>query len=115
MGNYNLLKLLKFDFVTSLFGPMPGMGGYFLRKIIFPSLFKAVGKGSVFGKSVTLRHTQKVQIGKSCIVDEYCSLSAQGDEKSGIALGNEVLLGRGTVLSTRNGTIEVGDFSNHPW
>ena len=39
-------------------------------------------------------------------------LSAQGDEHSAITLGNEVLLGRGTVLSTRNGTISIGDYSN---
>ncbi|HOY45735.1 MAG TPA: acyltransferase, partial [bacterium] len=38
--------------------------------------------------------------------------SAQGDEQSGITLGEEVLLGRGTVLGTRNGTIEIGDYSN---
>lgn len=112
MGSYSLPRLIKFDFVTSLLGPWPGMAGYFLRKIFFPTLFKRVGKGTVFGRSLTLRHTHKISIGRACVIDEYCVLSAQGDENSGIILGNEVLLGRGTVLSTRNGTVEIGDFSN---
>lgn len=112
MGNYSLAKLLKFELITFLFGPMPGILGYFLRKVMYPILFKKVGKGTVFGRSMTLRHTHKISIGRSCVIDEYCMLSAQGDETSGINLGNEVLLGRGTVLGTRNGTIEIGDFSN---
>ena len=112
MGTYSLAALIKFDVLTSLFGPMPGIGGYFMRKVLFPLLFNSVGKGTIFGRSITLRHTHKITIGRGCVLDEYCALSAQGDENSAIRLGNQVLLGRGTVLSTRNGTIEIGDFSN---
>jgi uncharacterized protein (TIRG00374 family) len=112
MGNNSLIKLIKFDIITSLLGSMPGIGGYFLRKVFFKSLFSSVGKGTVFGKSVSFKHTHKIEIGCSCVIDEYCAISAQGDNDSKITLGNEVLLGRGTVLSTRNGNIEVGDFSN---
>ena len=112
MGTSSLWKLLKFEFVTFFFGPMPGVVGYFFRQIFYPLLFKAVGKGTAWGRNITLRHAHKISVGKRCVVDEYCMLSAQGDDSSGIALGNEVLLGRGTVVSTRNGTIEIGDFSN---
>jgi len=112
MGNYSLWLLLKFELLTSSLGPMPGIIGYFFRQIFYRFVFKKLGKGTVFGRSVSLRHTGKIAIGKRCVIDEYCMLSAQGNDQSGITLGNEVLLGRGTVLSTRNGTIEIGDYSN---
>ncbi|MBD3374899.1 flippase-like domain-containing protein [candidate division KSB1 bacterium] len=111
-GPVSWFTFIKFDLLTSLFAFWPGMVGYILRQLFYPFLFKHTGKGVAFGKSVTLRHAHKIEIGSRCVIDEYCSLSAQGDENSAIALGNQVLLGRSTVLSTRNGQIEIGDFSN---
>lgn len=112
MGNYSLWRLIKFETLTTLFGPLPGILGYSFRQVLYRLVFKQMGKGTILGRSVSLRHTHKISIGKRCVIDEYCMLSAQGNEASGIVLGNEVLLGRSTVLSTRNGTIEIGDYSN---
>jgi len=112
MGTTSLLKLIKFELITTCFGPLAGIFGYFFRQIFYPFIFRSVGKGTAWGRNITLRHTHKISIGKRCVIDEYCMLSAQGSDTSGIKLGNEVLLGRGTVLSTREGTIEIGDFSN---
>lgn len=112
LGIYNYRLLFKYELITTFFSPMPGMFGYFLRQVTFPSILKKQGKGTLWGRNVSLRHPRKISVGKSCVVDEYCSLSAQGDENSGITLGDEVLLGRGTVLGTRNGTVEIGDYSN---
>lgn len=112
MGNTSLPKLFLFEVLTFLFGQVPGMLGLFSRQIFYRPLFKRMGKGIIIGRNVSLRHTGKISLGKSCVIDEYCMLSAQGDENSSITLGNEVLLGRDTVVSTRNGTIEIGDYSN---
>jgi uncharacterized protein (TIRG00374 family) len=112
IGNYRLFSLIKFESIIFLFGYLPGMAGYFFRQFFFPALFKRVGKGTVFGRSLSLQHSGKITIGKKCVIDEYCKLSAQGGGDSEIILGDEVLLGRGTVLGTREGRIEIGDFSN---
>lgn len=112
IGNYRLWPLITFETVTFLFGYLPGILGYFLRQTFFPVLFRRVGKGTVFGRSISLQHSGKITIGKRCVIDEYCKLSAQGNPHSEIVLGDEVLLGRGTVLGTREGRIEIGDFSN---
>ncbi|MBN1464587.1 flippase-like domain-containing protein [candidate division KSB1 bacterium] len=112
IGSYNLFTLCTFELVTFFCGYLPGILGYFLRKLLFPSLFKKVGPGTLFGRSMTIQHGKKITIGRKCVIDEYCKLSAQGNGESEIVLGNEVLLGRGTVLGTRDGRIEIGDFSN---
>src|SRR3990172_9345926 len=87
MGNYSLWRLIKFELLTTFFGPLPGVLGYFFRQILYRFVFKKLGKGTVFGRSVSLRHTGKIAIGKRCVIDEYCMLSAQGDDQSGITLG----------------------------
>ena len=112
IGSTSLLKLAKIESITLFCGYLPGILGYSFRKLFFPMLFRQVGKGAVFGRSLSLQHSHKISIGQKCVIDEYCKLSAQGDPDSEIVLGNEVLLGRGTVLGTRHGRIEIGDFSN---
>ncbi len=112
IGRLDYWLLLKYELVNLFCMPLPGMLGYALRQIGFKSLLRGQGKGAVWGRNVTLRHPQKIKVGKRCVIEEYCSLSAQGDENSGITLGEEVLLGRSTVLGTRNGTVEIGDYSN---
>jgi len=112
LGGQNYWLLFKYETITSLFAPLPGMLGYFIRQITFPLILRRQGKGAVWGRNISLRHPQKITVGPRCVIDEYSMLSAQGDENSGITLGEEVLLGRGTVLGTRNGTVEIGDYSN---
>ncbi len=112
LGSYNLLMLLKVEMITFFFGYLPGILGYFFRMVFFPFLFKRVGKGTVFGRSISLQHSWKISIGRKCVLDEYCKLSAQGNDASEIVLGDEVLIGRGTVLGTRDGKIEIGDYCN---
>lgn len=112
IGSASLFELFKVETIIGLVGFMPGIFGYFFRKLFFPMLFKSVGKGTVFGRAISLQHSRKISMGQSCVIDEYCKLSAQGDDESEIVIGNEVLLGRSTVLGTRNGRIEIGDFTN---
>ncbi len=112
IGSSSVLELIKVETIMALFGFVPGIFGYFFRKLFFPLLFNSVGKGTVFGRAISLQHSGKISMGRNCVIDEYCKLSAQGDDESEIVLGNEVLLGRGTVLGTRNGRIDIGDFSN---
>ncbi|HNW59302.1 MAG TPA: flippase-like domain-containing protein [bacterium] len=112
IGPLQLWRLIKYEMVTLFCMPLPGMIGYALRQISLPALLRRQGKGTVWSRNVTLRHPHKISVGKRCVIEEYCSLSAQGDDDSAITLGEEVLLGRGTVLGTRNGIIEIGDYSN---
>ncbi len=112
IGSYSIFTLIKVELITLFFGYLPGIFGYFFRRLLFPTLFKSVGKGTVFGRGITLQHSRKISMGKNCVIDEYCKLSAQGNDQSVIVLGNEVLLGRSTVLGTRDGLIEIDDFCN---
>lgn len=112
IGNKRILNLIKYEIWTFLFGQIPGLIGFFMRQLFYGSLFKKMGKGVIIGRNVSLRHTGKISIGDSVVIDEYCVLSAQGDDNSGITIGNDVLIGRDTVVNTRDGSIEIGDHAD---
>jgi acetyltransferase-like isoleucine patch superfamily enzyme len=112
VGSSSLIKLLKYEILTFLLSPMPGAIGLFLRKIFFKYLFGKVGRNVVFGKSLTIRHPNKIQIGDNVVIDDYAVLDAKGSNNKGIKIGNDVIIGRNTVISCKNGDINIGDNSN---
>lgn len=105
-------RLLLFELLTSFLGPLPGAAGLLLRSKLYPLLFGSVGKKVVFGRSITIRHPHKIHIGDNAVFDDYCVLDAKGDDNQGIRLGRNVMIGRSTVLSCKNGDIVIGDNTN---
>jgi acetyltransferase-like isoleucine patch superfamily enzyme len=66
----------------------------------------------VFGQNVLLRHPHKIHIGDDVVVDDHCLLDAKGDTNAGIRIGSGVFVGRNTILSCKNGDIEIADGAN---
>ena len=107
VGKKGFLSLLKYEIITVLFQDMPGALGIFFRNLFYPLLFKKVGKGVNFGKSITLRHPYKISIGDNVVIDDYCVLDAKGLENNGIHIGKNIFIGRGSILSCKNGDITL--------
>ena len=104
--------LLHYELVQ-LFGQnVPGALGLALRRTLFPSLLGACGRNVVFGQNVVLRHPHKIRIGDNVVVDDNCLLDAKGDGNAGIAIGSGVFVGRNSILSCKNGDIELADGAN---
>ena len=59
-----------------------------------------------------LRHPHKIRIGDNVVVDDNCLLDAKGDSNQGITIGSGVFIGRNTILSCKNGDIEIEDGAN---
>lgn len=112
VGSGSLRDLLKYEILVTLVGPLPGALGLAARKVLFPHLFRSVGRNVVFGRSVTLRHPHKISIGDNVVIDDYAVLDAKGETNEGIVIGDDVLIGRSTVLSCKDGDIAIGDNTN---
>ena len=112
IGRPGLLRLLLYELVVCLLGPLPGALGLVLRGRLYPLLLGTVGRGVVFGRSMTIRHPHKIHIGANTVFDDYSVLDAKGEDNAGITVGSNVMVGRGTVLSCKNGTITIGDNTN---
>ena len=91
---------------------VPGALGLVLRKMLYPRLLGACGRNVVFGQNVVLRHPGKIRIGDNVVIDDNCLLDAKGDTNAGITIGSGVFVGRNTILSCKNGDIELGDRAN---
>ena len=100
------------EFVTLSSQQTPGALGYFLRKTLYPSLLGACGRNVVFGHGVVMRHPQKIRIGDDVVIDDNCLLDAKGDTNRGITIGSRVFVGRNTILSCKNGDIDIADRAN---
>jgi len=66
----------------------------------------------VFGQGVVLRHPHKIRLGADVVIDDLVMLDAKGSDNAGISIGRGGFLGRGTILSCKNGDITLGDFAN---
>lgn len=111
-GSESLGALIRFELITLVCGNLGGALGLFLRSKLYPSLFRRVGRNVNFGRGITLRQPGKIDIGDNVIVDDYCVLDAKGESNEGITLGNDVFLGRNTILYCKNGNINFGDKVN---
>lgn len=111
IGRPGPAAFLKYAFLTWL-SRFDGAVGYALRKLFYPLLLGEVGKGAVFGKRLTIRHPHKVRIGAGSVIDDYAVLDAKGEENDGIRVGAGAYIGRGAILSCKEGSIRIGDFAN---
>ena len=111
-GRKGLWNLVKYELITTFIAGMRGALGYLLRKVFFPRIFKEIGKGCAFGRNITFRHPHKIRIGANSFIDDNAVLDAKGSANEGIVIGENAYIGRGAVLSCKEGSIILGDFCN---
>ncbi|HTK29504.1 MAG TPA: acyltransferase [Vicinamibacterales bacterium] len=104
--------LLAYELVVSVAQARAGALGLALRKALYPLLLGSCGPNVVFGQNVVLRHPHKIHIGRNVVVDDNCLLDAKGTSNRGIRIGDGVFIGRNTILSCKDGDIELGDSAN---
>jgi acetyltransferase-like isoleucine patch superfamily enzyme len=112
VGSDSFLDLLVYELVVTFTSWIPGALGLLLRRVAYPLVLGSVGQGVVFGHGVVLRHPRKIRIGDGTVVDDLVVLDAKGTTNSGISVGRNVFLGRSTILSCKNGDIELCDDVN---
>ena len=112
VGQPGLGALLKYEVVVTVSQARAGALGLVLRKALYPLLLGSCGRNVVFGQNVVLRHPHKIHIGDNVVVDDNCLLDAKGESNRGIRIGSGVFIGRNSILSCKNGDIELGDGAN---
>ena len=112
VGRPGLGALVKHEFVTLVSQTAPGALGLLLRKTLYPSLLGACGRNVIFGQNVVLRHPHKIRIGNDVVIDDNCLIDAKGSSNRGISIGTGVFIGRNTILSCKNGDIDIEDRAN---
>jgi acetyltransferase-like isoleucine patch superfamily enzyme len=112
VGRPGLGALLKYELIVTCAQSRPGALGLAIRKALYPMLLGSCGRNVVFGQHVVLRHPHKIHIGSNVVIDDNCLIDAKGDANRGIRIGDGVFIGRNTILSCKNGDIELADGVN---
>ncbi len=112
VGSRSLGRFVLYELVMLASSWVPGALGLLLRKLLYPLLLGSVGRGVVFGQGVVLRHPAKIRVGSGVTIDDLVVLDAKGTANRGIEIGDGVFLGRGTILSCKDGDIRLGDHTN---
>jgi serine acetyltransferase len=112
VGRPGLRALLKYELVVMLAQGRAGALGLALRQRLYPLLLGSCGRNVIFGQHVVLRHPHKIHVGSNVVIDDHCLLDAKGEHNRGIRIGDGVFVGRNTILSCKNGDIELGDRAN---
>lgn len=112
LGDQSWWALIKFELITTLFGWIPGALGLGLRSLFFPLLFKKTGKKVIFGRDMNIRAPHRIVIGDRVIFDDDVLLDGKGSTSEGITIGDDVYIGQGSILQTKNGSLILGDGVN---
>jgi len=112
IGEKGFFYLIKYELITFFFSWVPGALGLFVRKLFYPCLFRKVGRGVVFGRNLTLRQPHKISIGDHTVIDDNVVLDAKGNKDEKICLGENIYVGRNTIISCKGGSIYLGDYCN---
>ena len=112
VGRPGFGALLTYELVVMLAQARSGAIGLALRQRLYPLLLGSCGRNVVFGQNVVLRHPHRIHIASNVVIDDNCLLDAKGETNRGIRIGSGVFIGRNTILSCKNGDIEIGDDAN---
>ncbi len=112
IGRFDLKSLITYECVTLFASWVPGALGLFLRGYLYKWLLGSVGRNVVFGANVVLRHPHKIYIGNNVVIDDACVLDAKGRDNNGIVIGDNVFVGRNSLVYCQNGNICIGDNAN---
>lgn len=112
VGRPGLAALIKYELVVTIAQARAGALGLVLRKQLYPALLGSCGRNVVFGQNVVLRHPHKIHIGDNVVIDDNCLIDAKGDSNRGIRIGDGVFIGRNSILSCKNGDIELATGAN---
>ena len=109
VGDESPLAFIRYEVLTGILGPLPGALGYFLRGKSYRWILEKLGPGSVFGRGVVLRCPRQISVGAAVMIDDGVVLDAKG-ATSKIELGDQILLGRHSILSCNEAQIRIGNF-----
>ena len=111
VGKEGIWDLVQYEIAHMLAAPVPGALGYVLRKILMTPLLAKSGHGVQLGRGTSLRHPGKIVIGNHTAIDDGCMIDARGVQKGEFNIGSDVLIARGSVLTSKTdeGFIHVGN------
>jgi acetyltransferase-like isoleucine patch superfamily enzyme len=110
VGRPELSAFLKYELVTSVFGPWPGGLGVWLRSLFYPVIMRQMARSVYISANVIVRNPAQISLGARTFVDSFVHLDGVSDHSSGgIELGEGNYLYSFCVISAAyHGYVRTG-------
>lgn len=109
VGSRSLAFLIRYELTSLFLMGVPGALGLLLRQKLCRGLFAVCGRKPAIGSNAAFRHPKKISLGDGVVIDDGCCFDANSENELGIKVGSRSMFGRGTRLSSKLGTITIGD------
>ncbi|WDP90773.1 MAG: acyltransferase [Desulfobacter sp.] len=109
LGYRSVFQLIKYELVICIAESLSGGLGFYLRKCLYPSLMKQIGKNIIIGKNVTFRQPGRISIGSYVSIDDNVLIDASGKGQDGIVIGDDVILSKNCVIQNKLGSVFIKD------
>ena len=107
-GETGRLALVRYELLMGFVALIPGGAGLVLRRYLYRSIFRKMGRGVVIGRNVVIRHADKISLGDRVVIDDDCVIDGRGAGDSGIQIGDDVIINRGCTVQSKQGEIVIG-------
>lgn len=117
VGRASFGAFLRYELVTSIFGPWPGGLGVWLRSRFYPGILREMPSSVRIGAHVIVRNPAQISLGAHTHIDSFVHLEGISDDpKGGIELGDGNYVHNFSVISaTYCGYVRTGrDCSFNP-
>jgi acetyltransferase-like isoleucine patch superfamily enzyme len=111
VGQASLPFFLWYEAVSCLSANLPGLPGFALRSLLYPTLLGASGARPAFGRGAVIRNPRRIFLGRRVMVDDYAVLDVRGVEGQ-LTLSDHVSIGRFTTVAAKGGVISIGAGAN---
>lgn len=108
VGNEGITHFAFYEFITSLFGPLPGGLGFLLRKKFYRRLFRSCGRGLILGRNVVIRHGKRIELRDGVTIDDNSLIDGRGAGVGGVVLEEGVIINRNCMIQAKSGPIHFG-------
>lgn len=108
VGNDSFWQLFKYELLTCLLSPLPGLPGLAMRRLFYRALLGEMGRATAIGANVTFRCPGQITMGGNIFIDDGVVMDAKGPGGE-IRLGDLVLIGRNGVISCASASITIGE------
>ncbi len=112
VGSKKWSYFLYYELTNLLVSSLGSSIGLLGRRLLYPRLLASAGKNLFFGRNVILRCAGKIYMGSNVIIDDNCLLDGRGPNEINLWIGNDVFIGRDTLISCHDGVINIGNNVN---
>lgn len=109
VGSTSIGLLIRYELTQFFLSRLPGAIGLLLRQKLGRGLLGSCGSKPAIGTDVVFRHPKRIRLGNSVVIDDGCCLDANSEESVGLSIGSRCMFGRETRISSKRGTIAIGD------